>query len=427
MQSLTLVVGVVLSVLAAILRPTYALILYITVLLWYPNYLVVSVGTIDISVGRFVVGVLFLRCICDKQIMNKFVWSRLDTWVTLSMAVYVVTTCVSQSFLESLENRAGFLMDTWFAYMVTRFLITSLSEFVTVVKWIAVSLAPLAFLGVIESVTGRLPFALLCGNSSYFAHITHYDFRFGLTRAVGPFSHAILFGCAFAMFLPLIWYIRQEEGKWRVWAYVLSAMAGVGVLSSMSSGPWIMMIVAISCLAIERHKYLLRPLLIFFVLSCVFIAIASNRPFYHVIVSYANPLGGSGWHRAKLIDLAIEHFGEWWIAGYGGQDPGWGEYLGMGKTDITNEFVLAGAKYGIIGVIALVGVLAAAFRGLIDSYKRSTDLRVKSLYWSLGCTLVSVVITWMSVSFFGQMMPLFYCILGMIGSSARRRNKWMFR
>jgi hypothetical protein len=195
----------------------------------------------------------------------------------------------------------------------------------------------------------------------------------------------------------------------------------------MSSGPWIMMIVAISCLAIERHKYLLRPLLIFFVLSCVFIAIASNRPFYHVIVSYANPLGGSGWHRAKLIDLAIEHFGEWWIAGYGGQDPGWGEYLGMGKTDITNEFVLAGAKYGIIGVIALVGVLAAAFRGLIDSYKRSTDLRVKSLYWSLGCTLVSVVITWMSVSFFGQMMPLFYCILGMIGSSARRRNKWMFR
>ena len=106
--------------------------------------------------------------------------------------------------------------------------------------------------------------------------------------------------------------------------------------------------------------------------------------------------------------------------GYGGQDPGWGESLGMSKTDVTNEFVLAGVKYGVAGVVALVGVLAAAFRALIDSYKGSTDLRVKSLYWSLGCTLVSVVITWMSVSFFGQVMPLFYCILGMIGSSARR-------
>ena len=419
MQSLTLAVGVVLSVLAAILRPIYALILYIAVLLWYPNYLVVSVGTIDISVGRFVVGVVFLRCIFDRQIMNRFTWSRLDTWVTLSMVVYVVTTFILQPFYESLENRAGFLMDTWFAYMVTRFIITGIPEFVTVVKWIAVSLAPLAFLGVIESVTGRLPFALLCGDSSYFAHITHYGFRFGFTRAVGPFSHSILFGCAFAMFLPLIWHIRREEG-WRALAYVLSVTAVIGTMSSMSSGPWIMMIAAIFCLVIERHKYLIMPVLVLFVISCIFLAIAANRPFYHVIVSYANPLGGSGWHRAKLIDLAVEHFGEWWMFGYGGQDPGWGESLGMGKTDITNEFVLAGVKYGVAGVVALVGVLAAAFRALMDSYKWSTDLRVKSLYWSLGCTLVSVVITWMSVSFFGQVMPLFYCILGMIGSSARR-------
>ena len=419
MQNLTLVVGVVLSVLAAILRPIYALILYIAVLLWYPNYLVVSVGTIDISVGRFVVGVVFLRCIFDRQIMNRFTWSRLDTWVTLSMVVYVATTFVLQPFYESLENRAGFLMDTWFAYMVTRFIVTDISRLVTVVKWVAIVLAPLAFLGVIESVTGRLPFALLCGDSSYFAHITHYGFRFGFTRAVGPFSHSILFGCAFAMFLPLIWYIRREEG-WRALAYVLSVTAVIGTMSSMSSGPWIMMIAAIFCLAIERHKYLIMPVLVLFVISCIFLAIAANRPFYHVIVSYANPLGGSGWHRAKLIDLAVEHFGEWWMFGYGGQDPGWGEHLGMSKTDITNEFVLAGVKYGVAGVVALVGVLAAAFRSLIDSYKWSTDLRVKSLYWSLGCTLVSVVITWMSVSFFGQVMPLFYCILGMIGSSARR-------
>ncbi|UCC99430.1 MAG: hypothetical protein JSW66_06010, partial [Phycisphaerales bacterium] len=96
--------------------------------------------------------------------------------------------------------------------------------------------------------------------------------------------------------------------------------------------------------------------------------------------------------------------------------PGWGPELGMGITDVTNEFILAGVRYGILGIIALCMVLATAFRGLISTDKRLTDPYMRSMCWALGSLLFAIVVTWMSVSFFGQLMPLFYCLMGIIGS-----------
>jgi hypothetical protein len=39
-----------------------------------------------------------------------------------------------------------------------------------------------------------------------------------------------------------------------------------------------------------------------------------------------------------------------------------------------------------------------------------------TLYWSLGSILFSLIVFWMGVSINGQMMPLSYAILGIIGS-----------
>ena len=67
MQGVTLTFALIASLLVITLRPHYALAVFITALLWYPSFLAVSVGTIDILVGRFVVVVLLLRCLCDAE------------------------------------------------------------------------------------------------------------------------------------------------------------------------------------------------------------------------------------------------------------------------------------------------------------------------------------------------------------------------
>ena len=427
MQGVTLTFALVLSVLVIMLRPKYAFVAYIIGLLWYPAYLAVSIGTIDILVGRFVVAVLLLRCYFNDSIRRKFTWNRLDTLVTLSMVVYVGAYLITQvePLASTLEGRGGFLMDTWCAYMAARLIVTDRSKLISIIKCISVALVPLAILGMIESVTGWQPFAPLWRFSPWFGGGSFVsEGRFGLARAVGPFSHAILFGGVFAMFLPLIYYLRREKGDWKSMAYVLSGVALLGALSSMSSGPWVMVIVVIFCLVMERHKQFVKPLFIFLVFSCISIGIASNRPFYHVIASWANPLGGAGWHRAKLIDLAIEHFSEWWLVGYGDKDPGWGPFLGMGRTDVTNEYILNGVRYGILGVIALCAILAKSFRDLISTYRRLPHPAHKSLVWAFGSLLFSVAVAWMSVSFFGQLSTLVYCSIGMIGSLCSPGFNW---
>jgi hypothetical protein len=432
MQDLTLTVAIIVSVLVIALRPQYALAAYLAGLLWYPAYLAVSVGTIDILVGRFVVGVLLLRCLCDDRIRSKFVWCRLDTLVTLGMVVFVVPYFITsdQPVSMTIQNRGGFLMDTWCAYLAARFIITSRARLLSVIKCVGVLLVPLAVLGVIESTTGWRPFYPLVRYSPWFREGSGRfvsEGRLGLARAVGPFSHPILFGGSFAMFLPLIYYLRHEKDEWHSLAYILSVAALLGAFSSMSSGPWVMMITAIFCLAIEGRRKWIKPMFGFLVFSCIFVEIAANRPFYYVIASWANPLGGAGWHRAKLIDLAIQHFGEWWEVGYGLKDPGWGPALGMGFTDVTNQFILVGVRYGILGVIVLCLILVTAFRGLISTHRKVPDPIMKSLCWAFGSLLFSTVVCWMSVSFFGQLMPLFYCCLGMIGSLTHVGFNWQLR
>ncbi len=428
MQGVTLTFALIASLLVITLRPQHALAVYIAALMWYPSFLAVSVGTIDIIIGRFVVVVLLLRCICNDRIRRKFVWCRLDTFVLLSMVVSVVIPFLThaQPIMLIIEGRGGYLMNTWCAYLGARFIITDRAKLITLIKCISVILVPLAILGVFECITGWQPFVALRRFMPWILLASgRTTVRFGFTRAIGPLSHSILFGGVFAMFLPLIYWLRHEKKDWQPFAYVLSGVAILGVMSSLSSGPWVATMVVIFCLAMEKHKAWVKPLCIFAVLSCIIIGVISSRPFYHVITSMANLLGGAGWHRAKLIDLAIENFNEWWAGGYGGEDPGWAHALGGAAfTDVTNQYILAAIEYGILGVISLCAVLAQAFRDIASTHKRMPQPVIKSLCWAFGCLLFSVALTWMSVSFFGQLLTLFYCCLGMIGSFCRSDFDW---
>jgi hypothetical protein len=334
------------------------------------------------------------------------------------MVVYVGVYLITRPLSMAMENRAGYVMDTWFAYMAARLIITDKATIISVLKFVAITLIPLAILGMVESVSGWHPFAALKRFRAWSPIEEVYNVvRWGFSRAMGPITHPIKFGCVLAMFVPVIFYLRHQRG-WRLFAYVSTGFVLLGTLSSMSSGPWLMAMIAIFCLIMERYKSWVKPLLIFIIISSGIVQVISNRNIHHVIASYANPAAGAAAHRAKLIDLAVEHFDEWWVIGYKGVDPGWGPRLGMAHTDVTNKFILHGVYYGILGVIALCGALVVGLRIVIRLHNSSDDLQLQSWAWALGSWLVVIVTGFMSVNFGGQVESLFYIILGMVGSSA---------
>jgi hypothetical protein len=428
MQAVTLLIAIVGSVLAFVLSPVYALAAYVTTLIWYPDYLRVSIGTIELSAGRIIVMVLLLRCLFDNKLRHKFVWSAMDTWVSLMMAVTVGMYCITnESLSAAIENRGGLLTDTWFAYLAARFIITDKNALIRFIKTTSIVLVPLAVHGVVEATTGWQPFYQLTQFRRWRPmEIAHGDViatqvRWGLTRAIGPFSHPIMFGECFAMFLPMVWALRRQRDYWGKLAYPLSGMLVIGTISSMSSGSWGALIVVIFCLVLERYKHWLKTIFVVLAILCVLSQIGSNRRLYHVVLESMNFGQGNWYQRARLVDAATDNFGQWWLAGYGGKDPGWGSreggYFWGDFTDVNNQFILVGIEAGFFAIIALCGVLVLAFRSLSRASRQTKNLELKSLYWSLGSALVGVIAAWQGVSFFGQMNGLFYCILGIIGSS----------
>ena len=120
---------------------------------------------------------------------------------------------------------------------------------------------------------------------------------------------------------------------------------------------------------------------------------------------------------AKMVDCAIRDFDKWYLAGFRGQDPGWGRDVGMRRTDLTNQYIAAGVRSGIWGFIVFCGVLVVAIKTLVRLHNSSSEPIMQSWAWALGSTLVAMMISFMGILIFSQTNTLFYCFLGMIGSS----------
>lgn len=419
MEAVTLLVAAIGVVAVLATSALGGLIAYVGILLLYPDYLRVSLGSVDISACRIVVTVLLLRCIVDPAIMRRFQWKPLDSLVLLSMGIFAFTLMMTTDVLQVLENRAGFLMDTFFVYMAARLIVVDRTSFVTIAKAVSIMVVFLAIHAVIETFTGR---SLYTGLGQYCPWAPtkgmEYQQRYGLNRAMGPPGETILFGLSFASLVPVIWMLRHESRPWRNRAYLLTFAGMVGVAATVSSGPYLALIVVLGCLALEFAKSLVKPLIVLFILGCMAIEIISNRHFYHVLADFTmDPV--SGWYRARLIDVAILQLPNYWLSGYGFVDPGWGPMINsLPRTDAVNDYVVHAMTYGIFGLLAYLAVLSRAIYDVARCYAHTKSTWMKSCCWALGSSLLGLLAALWSVSMFGQMTSQLYLIIGLHGALA---------
>ncbi len=419
MTSITILLAVIMSALVCLLPPVYALAAMIVSLLYYPTYLVVQLGVFDISVLRIVVSFFLFRCLLSSRQRARFRWNVLDTLVCVNMAIWFIIPLLFYGWPTSkvLEHRSGLMMDTLFVYFVCRFCLwdpDGLSRFVKVLPYL---LLPLALLGLFESITGNQPYAVLMKYCPWENPGTGvWAPRMGLMRAVGSAGHPIMFGILFVMFIPLFRSLKElyPGNIGRHWFCLGILLAGC--FSSMSSGPWMMAVLVLFFFFLEKKKVWIKPLIGLFIFAILFVAILSNRPFYHVFFSYLNPVGGTAWHRAKLMELTIHHFPEWVLYGYGGRDPGWGPELGARWTDITNHFISIAVEYGFIGLLAFIGLFVCSIRRLRKVYGSVRSRFVQTLCWSYESLLVMLLLTLNSCTLFDQTRTLLFFQFGIIGS-----------
>lgn len=218
--------------------------------------------------------------------------------------------------------------------------------------------------------------------------------RDGELRCQGPFPHPILAGYFWASLLPVFlsrWW-KSAAAKPLV---IASLVAGSGiVILSSATTPLLGGIAGIGVMSLYAIRSYMRPLRWAALGVLASLHIVMNAPVWHLLGRVNVVTGSTGYHRYRLIDAAIAHFGEWFLIGT--ESTGhWGRQM----FDLTNQYVREGVKGGLLGLVLFCAILAYGFQGVGRSWRRAPRFQTRMLIWSLGCFLFANAVMFLAISF----------------------------
>ncbi len=367
----------------------------------------IVVFNLDFTLLRVMVIFGWLRVLSRKE------WCALTLrsidWAILAWAVSgVVMHMMQRATLDALINRLGYAYDAAGMYFVFRCLIRDWRDARTVIGGLAVISIPVAIAFVIENRTGRNAFAFFGG----VPEIT--VIRDGRLRCQGAFAHPILAGCFWAAIIPMVAAGWWTAGRHRLLAIVGTVTSLIIVTCSSSSTPVGALIngaIAALLFPVRRHMRLIR---LGAVLILVALHLVMKAPVWHLIARVQFVGGSTSWHRFYVIDQAINHFDKWWLLGL----PG-GVYIGF--EDCTNQYVAEGLKAGILTLWLFFVLLVLAFKGIGRMWRAAEGNTPRiALAWAIGVSLWVHCVSFIGVSYFGQIIVVWYLQLAFIGSLASK-------
>jgi O-antigen ligase len=276
----------------------------------------------------------------------------------------------------------------------------------------AILLVPLAVEMTYEKITVHNLFSIIGGVAET------PQIRSGNVRAQGPFAHAILAGTIGAVCLPLMIGLWHQHRKFSV---VGISACLVVVFCSSSSGPIMSALVAVGAMAMWPYRHSMRAIRWLAIIGYLALEIVMKAPAYYLIARVDVAGGSTGWHRARLIQSALEHIDEWWLAGtdFTRHWMPTGVSWSSDHTDITNHYLQMGVIGGLPLMLLFIGMLYQGF-SLVGKRLQQEDQphEVQFFMWAIGASLFAHMATSISVSYFDQSFVFIYLTLAATGSLA---------
>jgi hypothetical protein len=365
----------------------------------------IAVFGLDFNLLRIMVLFGTARLLFHKEYVG-FIWKPLDTaivlWIISSMLFYTL----QQGTFSAFVNRLGLGFDAFGMYFLFRCLIRDWLDVDTVIFGTLLISIPVALFFILENRTGHNVFSIFGG----VPEITKV--RMGRLRCQGAFSHAILAGCFWASLMPLFvahWWKSANDKVLAITGLVTSSTIVICCASSTPIMGVLSGIIGGLLFFVRRKMRLVRWAVL---LTVIALHIVMNTPIWH-LVSRVSAVGGStGWHRYNLINQAITRFDEWFLLGTKST-----AHWGWGLQDMTNQYILEGTRGGFLTLCFFVAVITVAFREVGKLWRTQSYHRFRlALSWALGTSLFIHCISFIGVSYFGQIWIIWYLLLAMIGS-----------
>ncbi len=340
-----------------------------------------------------------------------------------AMIWWIIISIVTGTLLEKWDgfiNRLGLAYSALGCYYLFRFLIRDRDDLLTLLKMIVIIIVPLTIFMVIEKTTGRNMFSIFGG----VPEIT--VIRDGKLRCQGPFRHPIITGTFAATLIPLfvsLWF-KDKGGK--LFSIIGIVCATIITYTSSSSGPLMAYLFALIALFMWPLRNNMRVVRWILLVGLITLHMVMKAPVWFLIGRLAEITGGTGWHRSELIDTAIKHFNEWWLIGTT-YTAHWMSYASFdpNMADITNQFILEGVNGGIWRMAAFIIILVLCYSGLGKSnlILKDQPMHLRIFSWSLGASLFAHIMSFLSVSYFDQIIVFWYLLLAMISFFSSIINK----
>jgi len=331
-------------------------------------------------------------------------------WVVVSVILYNILWQTSQAFI----NHLGFTYDACGLYFLYRILLRDLDDISRSLKLLGIILIPFATLMLIEKFTGKNIFSTFGGVYEF------SEIRIGKIRAQGSFRHPILAGTAGAALMPLFVGLWLRNKKNKLIATMGMISSTIITLSTSSSGPivaYIVGMIGMACWRFRKHMRIIRWGILF---GLVLVNFVMKAPIWYLPARMSELIGGSGWYRSYLIEMAMKHLNEWWMIGTKSTAHWMPWYLTATQADITNQFIGEGIRGGLLRMFLFIAIMVFCFKSLgnILRLMQGKTFSTGILIWSMGASLLANIMSFLSVAYFDQIIMLWYLLLAMIATSS---------
>jgi hypothetical protein len=204
------------------------------------------------------------------------------------------------------------------------------------------------------------------------------------------------------------------QGKWSRLTAVVGVFASLTMtMFSSSSTPLMTFAAGLAGFLLWPVRHSLRALRWCLVAVLVTIQLLMKAPVWYLLAHIGAATGGSGYHRATLIDTFVRHFSEWWLIGTQ-NNADWGYYM----WDVDNAFVASGLQGGLLTFALFIAMFVFGFK-MIGTARERTETSTKDarLIWGIGCSLFANTVAFFGIFYFDQSILAWYGLLAMVSAA----------
>jgi hypothetical protein len=322
-------------------------------------------------------------------------------WVIVSFIIYII----QQYNVDAVKNRLGFAYNAIGIYFLYRIIIKRKEDICTIFNTLAIVSAVVAVCMLVEQWTGKNWFYVFGGVGEF------TPVRMGRLRSQGPFAHPINAGIFGATMFPL--YFSMWRHKWgnAIFGIIGTLSACVLIIASSSSGPIIAGILGFAALLLWPLRNHMRILIYSILFTAVVAQIIMIDPLWTFIEQFAVIKGSTGWHRVMLVDNLIKHYNEWFLFGVPST-----AHWGFGMEDRINQYYSEAVTGGFLKVTLFIMIIVFNFSIIGNKIKTITDTPSRKKFWALGSVLFANVVAFFGISYWDQMLFIWYLFLAVITS-----------